>query len=56
MFERVSECLAGFQEEVRAEDFLEGEFFGGEVGYLNRTLAPPTPARVIFFASAKLPF
>jgi hypothetical protein len=55
MFERVSECKVGFQEEVQSEDFLEGEFFGGEVGYINTTLAPPTRACVKTFADLKSP-
>ncbi|MEK7568039.1 MAG: hypothetical protein AAB498_00150 [Patescibacteria group bacterium] len=33
----------GQKSEVRAEDFLEGDFFGGEVENEDITLAPPFP-------------
>ena len=37
----------------KAEDFLEGDFFGGEVVNKRLTLDPPTRSRVKFFADFK---
>ena len=42
--------------QVRAEDFLEGEFFGGEVGYKIQHLPHPSRARVKTFVITQTPF
>jgi len=38
----------------KAEDFLEGDFFGGEVVHKRLTLDPPTRSRVKFFPIYKI--
>jgi hypothetical protein len=47
MWERISGRYASVEEEVRPKDFLEGEFFGGEVGYKIHNTCPTLPVRVL---------